>query len=269
MKPIIVLSDYQCQWIHMLSTEELSNVSESDYYFAEPPFGESFGKIVVRLEGKWNVISGSVEKRSYGVKINCEDDFGADYVAAPIDPRMTEADINGATRVEANADNTGWLFFHDHESSHHDHLLSVDAAVAALFQPLVDAALYKVATATNAVALGKVDAKYKALIAFRDEVIASAQTAEKAHHIGHFVQTHPPNQGHVHNAVRLALTAAKVAFAASPEKAAQYRLISTEASALIARMNDPHTPETRWDKAARIAAEEKAKKAAQEAQSGS
>ena len=262
MKPTIVRSYSHCLFDHYFTPDEGALIDSDDYYFSVPESGQDYGKIVVSIEGDWHIESGKVEKSTEYTAISCYESIGADRLAFPIDPRMTEADITGATRVEANATNDGWLFFHDHESSHHDHLLAVDAAVAALFQPLVDAALYKVATATNAVALGKVDAKYKALIAFRDEVVASAQAAEKAHHVGHFVQTHPPEQGHVHKAVRLALSAAKVAFAASPEKAAQYRLISMEAAELITRMGKPHAPETRWDKAARIAAEEAAKKKA-------
>ena len=33
-----------------------------------------------------------------------------DYLAFPADSRMLEEDIQGADRLEANADNDGWLF---------------------------------------------------------------------------------------------------------------------------------------------------------------
>ena len=179
---------------------------------------------------------------------------------------MRREDIDGATIIKPNEDDTGWLFYHDLAHAHHDHLLQVDAALVALFQPLIEAALYKIVTATNAVASGKVDAKYQALVAFRDQAIKDAQAVEKAHLLGHHARETEPEQGHIHNAVRLALSSAKTAFAATTEKAAQYRLISTEAAALISRMADPHTPETRWDRVARIAREEAAKKAAQESE---
>ena len=46
----------------------------------------------------------------------------------------------------------------------------------------------------------------------------------------------------------------------------QYRMISAEAVALISKFSNPHAPETRWERVARIAAEEKAKKEAAEAE---
>ena len=37
----------------------------------------------------------------------------------------------------------GGCFYHSHDESHQDHLLSVEAAISAVFQPVMDDALYK------------------------------------------------------------------------------------------------------------------------------
>lgn len=250
-----------------------SEVSEADKIFIEiletyQPSGTKRGNVAVLGRDGWMVEEAYLENRGtiegkVNFYIECKNrhsHYQGELLAFPIDSSMTAEDIQGATITKLNAAGDAWLFYHDHPATHHDHLLAVDAAVMALFQPVMDAAQHKVAMATNAVVLGQADTKYQALSAFRDETLKAAQTAEKAHHLGHFAQNPATDQGHVHSAVRIALNAAKTAFAASPEKIAQYRLITTEAVSLISRMSAPHTPETRWAKAARIAAEEKAKK---------
>ena len=51
----------------------------------------------------------------------------------PIDPRMTAADVRGATRAYANETNDGWLFAHTDADHHHDHEHLLLSAVSEAF----------------------------------------------------------------------------------------------------------------------------------------
>ena len=53
----------------------------------------------------------------------------------PVDPRMVESDIAGATIAYPNADDSGWLFAHCDSDFHTDHEYRMLAAVAAVFEP--------------------------------------------------------------------------------------------------------------------------------------
>ena len=266
LKPKIIEGE-TCQWFHYYNPDK-DTVEASDFTFYYVDDENSFENKVVVLEGnRWQIEKAKITKGYHSTeghfyRIYCAHGRGASLLAFPIDPRMTEEFINGATIHKTNASNDGWLFYHDHPGSHHNHLLSVRAAVVALFQEYVDSALHKVASATNDHTRRTVNSKYAALIAFRHTVQQTAQATEKAHTLGHYAQNLDAAEGHVHKAVRLAVSAAKVEWAKTPAQLAKYRLIATEVGEIITALATPHAPETPWDKAARIAAEEAAKKKA-------
>lgn len=179
----------------------------------------------------------------------------------PIDPRIRVVDVHKATRAYQNADRTAWLFEHCNPGEHHDHYLSAEDVLISRFQLFIDNADLKEREApsgpTKIAALNKL----KNLLAFRNDAIYAIVEAEKAEHLGHFAQT-DPEVGHVHDAVRLAINATKNKWAASPASLTRYRTIVESIREISKRLAMPHTPETRWDKEARLERERKAAEAA-------
>ena len=203
------------------------------------------------------------------VTLECQELDARSGIAFPIDPVIDFMDIIGATNIYPNADHTAWLFRHESQGHRHDHLLAVRSAVVGLFQPALDNINLKALEARSAARANRIE-KFLLLCQFRDDVIEAAETAEKAHHLGYHAQTpYPPfpEEGHVHSAINVAMSAAKTAWSATPPKAAEYAKITSDVAPLLAYTTAPHNPETRWEKAARIEAEAKAKAEAEAAAS--
>ena len=222
-----------------------------------------------RRKGIWSVeqIWARVTDEKTAIYINSSNQEICFYMAYPIDPRMTHDDIEGADIIEPNATNDGWIFKHSQPGPHHDHFLAVRSAITTQFQPYLDASLIKRFEATNNRARTQAQTKYKDLCDFRDLVILEAEKAEQSEILGHFHRDPHPSIGHLHDAIKAGLASAKTAWAATTVLVARYRNISAEANALITRFGSPHTPETRWEKEARLEAErlaaEEAKKKAE------
>ena len=111
----------------------------SDLAIKTLPFGHENGKFyfhgAVKVIDEWQIVRFD-ELYSEGDFTNFSSPFiSVHAVAYPIDPRMTRADIDGATRIFANADNTGWLFGHSHEEHHKDHEILLMAGIDAVMQP--------------------------------------------------------------------------------------------------------------------------------------
>lgn len=183
-----------------------------------------------------------------------------DQLAFPIDPRMTEKDIEGAAEAYLNETGTAWLFRHSRAGIHHDHLLAVRAAVVGLFQPLINGATVKMDATTNMATKATRRKLRDALIDYCDLVIEEADKAERKHPLGCYVQPADPDVGHVHVAIRKGMTAAKAEWGKTPALLARYRVISALVAPLATSLASPHTPQTRWEIAA---AAEAAKKAAE------
>lgn len=216
------------------------------------------GDIAVRKSGKWRTHPGKVWVYLNGaVAIGCTDPR-LDALAYPIDPSMTRTDIDGATKIKPNADNTGWVFHHASKGDHEDHYTAVRGAVMSAFQPRIDAALVKRMDAPNQPTRTRAQARYSNLCQFRDAVLESALTAEKAEHQGFFAQDEHHEKGHVDDAVRTAIKALKAKWAR--EKATEYATIHSDVTRVVLLIKE-HTPETRWGKAARLAAANKANEA--------
>lgn len=181
-----------------------------------------------------------------------------EHLFYPIDPRIEAIDVDGAVRAYRNNTNDGWLFEHTNEGQHHDHFLRAEDCAIVRFQPAIDGLDIKEREATNGPAKQAALARYKNLVAFRDAVATAIVAAEKTEHLGHFVQV-DPEVGHVHDAVRQAIRATKAKWAESTTDLARYRTIAGFVTPITRTLSTPHKPETRWDKAARLAAEAKRK----------
>lgn len=236
---------------------------------AAPPSHRRFSDSVTMIYcavyagGKWVVRPMGYSSGNSHVSLLCTSDDIV-KVAYPIDPAMTREDIEGATEIEPNSDNTGWLFFHGDKGKHHDHLLTVQSATIALFQPYLDQidVKWKQAIAIPATA-GPLVTRYANLCEYRDDVIAAALEAEKKQLHGHFVRNEHPEVGHVHAAIKAGLSATKLKWGASQSLLTKYTTISREHEAVTLQLATPHEPETRWARVARIEAEKKAKEAEQ------
>ena len=82
--------------------------------------GTQHGHAAIEKDGIWKIVKVSIIiepsrwlNYSQRITIRTEEQTGEADLAAPIDPRMIESDIEGARRIEPNADNTGWLFYHE------------------------------------------------------------------------------------------------------------------------------------------------------------
>ncbi|MCY4431973.1 MAG: hypothetical protein OXC11_16500 [Rhodospirillales bacterium] len=173
----------------------------------------------------------------------------------PIDPRMDEVDVAGATIAYPNDDNTGWLFAHCDNDAMVDWEQELAAAVVARFAAAIDQAQIKVNEATNTVAEAQAVANHRSLVSFRNSAIIAVTQWARTRHIGW--QEQHPHEAHVHLPVLRAVEV--VAANWRRDNAVSWSRVSTRVSAIIKDLAKPHAYETRWDKAARIAAEAKAK----------
>ena len=209
----------------------------------------------------WMVVTADIKHKRFSIPPQLEMRFDSVIVevATPLDPGITAIDVIGASDVYVNADNTGFLFKHGTPAVHHDHLLDVRKSIVTLFQPAIDDVdlKWKESVARPTVAAIQLT-KYRNLLAYRNDVVDLAITAEQLHPHGHFVRNAAPEVGHIHKAIQVALSAAKDKWAASPTTIAMYQTISSQVIAINTMMAVPHTPETRWEQAMRLEAEAKA-----------
>lgn len=246
--------------------------------------GTQYGRkvwVAMRGSGVWHVEQAELRHSGGYIEVTCFDKESRDSYAFPIDPRMTRADIEGATEIYANADNTGWLFSHAEVAHHHERIITLESAMVTLFAdleherledvlkvvvgsanpspPIGTALLY-----TYNAQLGELS-KYSNLVDFRQECVKWCSELEKLLHVGQHVQQ---DDLYLQHQLVRAIEQAKAIYNADTGKARILASISSEVDAIIARVKTEHVIETRWDKAKRIA-DEAAKRAAAESNSDS
>ncbi|MCY4496427.1 MAG: hypothetical protein OXC14_04000 [Rhodospirillaceae bacterium] len=176
----------------------------------------------------------------------------------PVDPRMTYADVEGATVAYPNAAGTAWLFAHCDADFHHDMEVRIEADIVSLFQPGLDkrmALALGVRDTLQTAAIGK----WGALVAFRDAVVAHAIAEARKVHIGWYHQN--PHDSHLHSRIEAAIDATVAHYNVTP--ALKYSVVSEDVEPIRTRLSTLHSYETRWDMAARVAAERKAREASE------
>ncbi len=171
----------------------------------------------------------------------------------PLDPRITEADVAGAVRAYPNADGSGWLFAHTDEGTHHDYELVLLAACDGVFQPLfrqyqVD--MLKPATRTPA------EERFKLLSEFYGQAVIKLRDLARSRFLGEREQQAHPKEGWLDRDITSAVAAAKAKWKES--RPTDFATISSAVRYLEQALAMPAV-ETRWDRDARIAAEQKAK----------
>lgn len=91
------------------------------------------GYIAARKGDVWAVKEALIPTRDSSLNLVCVDRASHDEMAYPIDPRMAREDIEGASILEPNATNTGWLFYKTRKGTHHDYELTLLAHIGAMF----------------------------------------------------------------------------------------------------------------------------------------
>ena len=221
------------------------------------------GWAALKNEGRWFAVEcyfnhgiGFVHTRPKNKKIY-------DCMALPIDPRMKREDIDGAVDVFLNADNTGWLFGHAGVGHHHDHEINLMAGIDAVMQPMFRQYTVDFITGKNAQAKRRASGLYSLLSIFYGEVLGLARTNARAKHLGERHKDTHPDTGPLHTEIKAAFDAIKMKW--EVDRRADATKLGTAFTYITNALVIP-TPETRWDKAARLEAEAKAKKAKEAAE---
>lgn len=173
----------------------------------------------------------------------------------PIDPRMTEKDVAGATIAYTNEDGTAWLFAHCDNDAMIDYEKELVAAVVGEFAEAIDLAQVKVNEATNSTVKTQAVNKHRSLVNFRNEVISAITTWARNLHIGW--QEQNSHDAHLHTPILSVIN--KVALNWQTNYSFIYGDISKPVANIIKGLAKPHAYETRWDKAARLVAEAEAR----------
>lgn len=174
----------------------------------------------------------------------------------PIDERIIESDVAGATLALGNDDGDGWLFQHVDEDWHRDHELQIRSSIVAAFERGVDGLMRDAMAAIGSSNAVQTRGKWASLIFVRDAAIEGALAAARKRHISWYQQHPNRHEGSLHILVDRGIDdAVKALKVANPSLLAS---VQTEVDR-AKRDIQPHRYETRWDQAARIAAEEQAK----------
>lgn len=218
------------------------------------------GKYAVWNGHEFELIEGRYERYDNGtVGLALNHQAPSEYACIgyfPLDPRMTEDDIKGATVAFPNSDNDGWLFAHCDADYHLDQEIRIHADIVSLFQPEIDVRLLTIITARETVRTAALD-KYNNLVRFRNGVLAVAELEAKSVHLGWYHQN--PHESHLHSRILAAIEAEKTVWDNTPEL--KYSSVSGVVDPILSDLKNPHSYETRWDMAARLEAERKAKDA--------
>ena len=215
------------------------------------------GKSVFYVHGKWMVEESKITVYNYRnsdvlhyVAIECHLQQEPEACVFPIDPAITEIDINGAIGPYKNPTNTGWLFKHAEREDHHDREVLTEAIIVAVFEPEVADKNVRVLSAIvngrqSNQQLGELN-NYNTLIEFRKDVLKYAIAQERVMYIGQHV--HLPDEHHLSKMALKAVNGVKQIWAST--KSRELDGMSAELGRIISRLQHRHGYQTRWQKQA-------------------
>lgn len=173
----------------------------------------------------------------------------------PVDPRIIEADVQGATRAYPNADNTAWLFAHTEEGTHHDYELRLLAACDGVFQPFFRQLTVDSFSSVDT-ARSLAQRRFTLLSEFYGAVVVKARAAARQIFLGEREQSPHPTEGWLDRDITAAVAAVKADWAAAnPSRSPDLSVLSSAIGYVENSLKMPKV-ETRWDRAARLAAAE-------------
>ena len=95
-------------------------------------------KAAIERANGWTVEWVAARVYTNYVTFSCESKIFAFRMAYPIDPAMTEKDINGATIIYPNASSDGWLFAHATKAEHIDRIWLASTAMSSIFDRVME-----------------------------------------------------------------------------------------------------------------------------------
>ena len=206
-----------------------------------------------------------IESMKFFIRANHDEEVPFEYTMLayhPIDPRVLLSDVTGATRAFPNEDNTGWLFEHCDQDYMRDRESLLVAAMSDAFAPMhrqLDRDVHYSLVSDLVDVIKRGAHEFTELVdQFHADAEDNLRTWARNLHIGYYHQY--PHDAHINEPVETAIRMAVSMWEAS--RAADYAKISPRISIVLERASNRHTYETRWDKAARIAAAKQAALAA-------
>lgn len=258
----------------------LWNDSESGCYFSKiMPRGHTFnssdfilgdlrkvenrdvGDIAVERNGIWSIESASIESGIDFVTFYCEKVVVVDRMAYPIDPKMTEKDINGATIIEPNASNDGWVFAHASKAEHIDRVWLASTAMSSVFDRVMEDKLQQtLASIINNPQTNQqrgVYLNWAEMLGFKKDCTAYCVRFEKLLYLGQ----HKQQAGlGLRDMLLLCIKHVKAEWQKTEGK---FDDVSGDVNGIISALEADHNWETRWEQEARHKAEEAKRKAAE------
>ena len=169
----------------------------------------------------------------------------------PVDQRLIETDVAGAIRAYPNEDNTGWLFAHTDEGTHHDYELRLLGAIEGLVSPYFRQ-LHVDSFSPSETARATARNAFTLLSEFYVSVVVEARKRARQIWLGQREQEAHPREGWLDRDINASI--AKVKAGWTEERSTDLLQIAT-AIAYFERSLVMPTVETRWDRAARLARE--------------
>ena len=232
-------------------------------------YGPNKAKFAIWNGHEFEVVYGRLQYSSGSYSISFEwahDPAGPiEYVTHlyyPIDPRVVESDVVGARVAYPNETNTGWLFRHTDEGTHHDYELTLLAAIDGIIQPyfrqlIVDALSSVETTSTRATK------RFDLLSQFYGSVVVEARKAARKVFLGEREQKAHPREGWLDRDITNAVAAVKTDWTGKRDK--DLREIAQAIRYVETSLAMPSV-DTRWDRDARLAKEKSRQNSEQESQ---
>ena len=186
----------------------------------------------------------------------------------PWDPAVIEIDIQGAARAYPNADKSGWLPEHCDEDFHHDHEDLIRAVINTYFDDEIQALTLDCLTKAGTLARRSSDSfagsqelaarlKLYNLMIVKGHVVDCALKMVRSRYIGFY--HHYPNTSHYRDTVSACLD--KAIALNKFTQSAVYLSVSSELDRISKTLRAKHRYERRWEMAARLERERKAREA--------
>ena len=194
------------------------------------------------------------DKELYGPVVNNRPIHGGNvYLHYPVDPRITELDVVGATIAFANETNDGWLFAHCDDDFMHDHEVSLEDVAISVFQVEINklqidantklAALVK-SPANSSTSSQELAARVKlnSLNVVLEHLLACIEKEARKRYVGYYHQN--PDKSHLHQEVHDCLSS--LVGLNKLTQTVEYIQVSTELDRILAKLRDKHNYKYRW-----------------------
>ena len=231
-------------------------------------FTQYTGKVALLHIDKWSVEDATLGWNAenflpeYRVDIACHSQHKISTLCAyPIDPKMTEKDINGSTIIYPNNTNDGWMFAHSTKEEHLDRMWLASTAMRTLFEGVMDDKLQAtLASMINNPATNQqrgVYSHWANILQFKKECTSYCVKFEKLLYLGQHKQETGLN---LRDMLLLCVKHVKGEW----QKANKYDSVSGDVNSIITALEADHNFETRWEQEARLKAETAARETQEE-----